>query len=797
MSNAARNTAATFFRSWKLLGLVTFILLGSLSAHAQNTKGDRAERAGGSVKRESRFTSPFKKKQKKGKAPYNRAQAKGISRANSARKPSKSGKASQKIYSQQSAFVNNASSKPSEKQRPGTAPGARIKVRSNTGKTRNVYPQFGRYVKNSSRQPQNTQHPVSNRATLAKLNRLQSDPNGSGPGKKKKVVPRSASRAFIARRSTNVFAHFPRPKKYGDQPVTKDIAGRKLRTKNFETQRPGVVAPLFKPYYGKKRVGDRPYKGPSEGGYRSATRTGRAWTGDIAGRKIRGRNFSSKQVEGTTNLHLPRKKIRDRYGDRPYRGRSIGGGLRSASQPSEKRTGKSPLPVRVPGIGANGVDRYQGNIRAGRILNDQGERFNGFIKSRRPLQGGGSRSGRLWNNKGTPIPVRTPLNGRQATSFQGNIKGSRPLQGGGSVSGRTWNNKGTPIPVRTPFNARQAGSFQGNIKGSRPLKGGGSVSGRIWNNKGTAIPVRTPKVIPSWEKKQFDQRPGLQNQGEEFTGFLKGHRPLKGGGSVSGKLWNNKEKAIPVRTPKVIPSWEKKQLDTRPPLQNQGEEFTGYIRRPRFWKDYIKNTNAHEASLKKKRPTSATWRTGELQIIVPQREFVKNKNAAEEALLKKKPTRSTLQVDGLQVRVKQREHGLKKNAPEGALPGLKPTKETVKASQYARGVRKTWDYIHNPSSADEALKVREPGKAFARSTDYQGNIKMQKFRLFEKNRELHPDAKFVKINKNNVDSERDIFTNLKLWWARLFKKQETQPDHLKEKGPKPRYDKGEEGLWYE
>ena len=74
---------------------------------------------------------------------------------------------------------------------------------------------------------------------------------------------------------------------------------------------------------------------------------------------------------------------------------------------------------------------------------------------------------------------------------------------------------------------------------------------------------------------------------------------------------------------------------------------------------------------------------------------------------------------------------------------------------------------------------------------------MQKFRLFEKNKELHPDTKFIKTNKNNVADERDLLTNFKLWWARLFKKEETQPDHLKEKGKKPRYDKGEQGMWYE
>ena len=65
----------------------------------------------------------------------------------------------------------------------------------------------------------------------------------------------------------------------------------------------------------------------------------------------------------------------------------------------------------------------------------------------------------------------------------------------------------------------------------------------------------------------------------------------------------------------------------------------------------------------------------------------------------------------------------------------------------------------------------------------------------EKNRALHPDAKFVKINKNNVAEERSFITDIKLWWSRTFRKNETQPDNLKEKGRKPRYDKHEEGLW--
>jgi hypothetical protein len=396
-----------------------------------------------------------------------------------------------------------------------------------------------------------------------------------------------------------------------------------------------------------------------------------------------------------------------------------------------------------------------------------------------------------------------------------------------------------------PGYADQGEGFSGYKKSGKPLKGGGSVSGRTWNNGRTPIAVRGPGVngrkvggFPG-KLKRFGANPGFADQGEGFSGYTKRGKPLKGGGSVSGRLWNNKGTPVNVRTPRGPRAGEVngfpgklKRFEQDPGFSNQGEEFTGYIRRPRFWKDYIKNDNAADASLKKKRPTSGTYRTGELQVNVKQRKYVKNKslpdkalpkqaptpstyragelqvkirqskyiknkNAAEESLLKKAPTRGTYQTGELQVRVKQRPYGKKEHAAEGSMPGIKPTKSSVKASEFSRSIRRNWDYVRNPSSSDMALRVREPGRAFTRSTDYQGNIKMKKFELFEKNRRLHPDSKFVKLNKNNVDSERDMVTNFKLWWARLFKKQDTVPEHLKEKGKKPRYDKGEDGLWYE
>lgn len=210
----------------------------------------------------------------------------------------------------------------------------------------------------------------------------------------------------------------------------------------------------------------------------------------------------------------------------------------------------------------------------------------------------------------------------------------------------------------------------------------------------------------------------------------------------------------------------------KPRFSDQGEEYTGSIKLNALKKNTAKNrSNTDEALsssgnkklnlMKPRFSDQGEEFTGFIKHPLFKKAYVQNKNSAEESLKKKRPDKTTQLVDGLQVKVKQ------------------------------------YDYKRNPSSAEDALRVREPGKAFARSTDYQGNIKMQKYTLFERNHGLHPDAKFVKLNRNNVAEERDTLTNFKLWWARLFRKQETQPDHLKDKGKKPRYDKGEQGLWYD
>ena len=867
--NALHTNTATFFaRAIKPLCLILFLaLVAGIPTMAQNAKGDRP-----SSNRESRFKTPFKKggsKRNKGKnrrvRPKERAgsasasnntstrrSARGRERAGKPIRPtyrsnskpstqkawsgdisgrrirtknysSSSSAAGRNVYRQKGPYVTKSPDRGGRRgggggvTRSSAAPSA-------TGKTKNVYPQFGNRAGNYRRGPSGGSRVVSNGGTVSRLRRQQSGANASTPpGKKRKVVPRSASRSFTARKSINVYANFKRPKHKTEQATTRDLAGKPVRGRNYETPRPAISTSTVKAQR-RRRVGDRPYTGtrPTRGAFPSATKPGeRAWTGDIAKRRLHHANRSSKRrVEGMPTLAK-------RY--------------RSKTRPGEKRPGISALAARVPGIGASSMAKGQrmrgkrgpkggGSVSGGLWNNGRqplgvrtprsGANINyaGRMRGGRPMKGGGSVSGKLWNNNRQPLGVRTPRSSANI-NYAGRMRGGRPMKGGGSVSGKLWNNDRQPLGVRTPKSSANinyagrmrggrpqkgggsvsgmwnndgkpvlgraprrgpglaAGTFQGRTRAGRPLKGGGSVSGKLWNNNETAVMGRAPR-----------RGPGLA--AGTFQGRTRAGRPLKGGGSVSGKLWNNDESPILGRAPRRGPGlaagtfqgrtrarrplkgggsvsgklWNNNEtpLDGKPPARGPGLDagtYHGNVKLARKRKNYIQNEKASEESILKRRPVKGTYAVDKLQTPLKRRSYVKNPNTAEEGQLKLKPTETTNHTNDISARVKQ------------------------------------YKYVRNRSSAEEALRVREPGKAFARATDYQGNIKMQKFRLYDKNRHLHPDSRFVKINKNNVDSERDALTNLKLWWARLFKKQETQPDHLKEKGRKPRYDKGEQGMW--
>ncbi len=595
------------------------------------------------------------------------------------------------------------------------------RIQSATGKTRNVFPQQGMYARNTSPQPRQAENP---------------------PGtKRKRKAPLTASKPYIRSTSINPYAGFWNQKKKGERAYVGDISGKKLRARNYESPRQEIVESTGAPYLKRKRLGDIAYSGKAAGGHVSATRSPKAWQGDISGRKIRGRNYSSK-------------------------------GKVEAGQPL----------VGIPPVQGADAGKYQGNIKAGKKV--PGKEVGGYPGKHRMFD-------------------LHPSMRNQGEEFTGNKKARKPLVGGGSVSGQLWNNNEKPIIGRAPKgNASAMGAYQGNSKASKkePGKEVGGFPGKY---------------------RMFDLHPSMRNQGELFAGHIKARKPQVGGGSVSGKLWNNNEKPIIGRAPKgnalamaayqgnikasrKEPSKEVggfpgkyRMFDLHSSMRNQGEEFTGHIRVKKLHNDYIRNEYAAKDALLKARPSKGTFSVNAVHVSVKQKPYSKKPNAADGSMKGiapgRTPERASAYAGGATLNGKYIQN---KSSVEKALKVREPGKTFGEVTEYSRGARLNWKYIHNKSSDEDALKVREPGKAFASVTDYQGNIKMKKFDLFAR-KDLHPDAQFVKNNQNNVKGEKSLGTNVKLFWAKMFKKSDTQPEHLKEKIQKPRYDKGEIGLWYE
>jgi len=452
------------------------------------------------------------------------------------------------------------------------------------------------------------------------------------------------------------------------------------------------------------------------------------------------------------------------------RRRLVGGG--SVSGRYLNNNGQ-PVDVRIPGIGSQGIARYQGKIRRGdqwSTFSHEGAGYAGNIKARRRPVGGGSVSGRYLNNNGRPVDVRVPGIGAQGigryrgnirrgdlwsefshegAGYSGNIRARRLPKGGGSVTAKIWNNPTGPLPARggapgfdrasryrgdiPQYEAvrtfgQQGYGFSGNIKARKPKKGGGSISGRFLNNDGKAVDVRPPGNETA--------------RASGFSGNLKGKRQEKGGGSISGKVWNNNEKPLDPRAPSSG--------------QANGASYSGMQRLSRFKRDYVQNPKASDLSIKKKKPDGRIYA-----------------------------------IDGLTTKERQEKYSRKPHATGNALLGIGPKEGSVRASEYASAMKMYWSYKHNPSSNARALMVVAPGKAYARINDYQGNLRMKKYN----GNRMHPDAQFAHGFRDNTKNDRTLMMNIKLLWAKWFKKNDTQPAIVKEKAHKPRYDRKEKELW--
>jgi hypothetical protein len=708
-------------------------------------------------------------------------------------------------YPQKGPFVSRS---PKQTERPAARTQTRTgRLSTNTRSTRSVrasaprsssssaeytkgkrFQQSGAYVNRSSK---STERVSAGTNQYGRRTKLSAGPRSIPPGKNRSSTPRTASRQFVTKGKKDVYwGKFSK----GEKAITTDVSGNPLRRRNYRTPPNEIIKPKD-PYAGRKRSsGDRAYSGTFRSGHESASkRSEKAWAGDLSGQPVRKRPARQTEVVGkrTTGPARAGGSISgsgDYRSNKPFRGRpgslSISGSGKGKSSEFKPRGGGS--------ISASGQYRsnqpYKGS--AGSISGSPKYRSN------KPYNNGGggsiSASGKYRSNKQFNRRV-----GAQSVSSKNRTYEFKP-KGGGSISasgeyrsnqpykGSAGSISGSPkYRSNKPYNNGGGGSISasGDYRSSRPFKnrmgpqsvsgknrvydfkpkGGGSISasGKYRSNQpigdGGGGSISATGVYRSNQpynkggggsisangeyrsNKAFKNRIGpLSVSGENRTYEFK----PKGGGSVSGKLWNNDERPIEVRTPKGAYAAE--------------VGYSGKTKLPFFKKSYVKNPNASELALKKESPKKTVYMADKMQVLV-----------------------------------KAKETGTKPKAVKGSMPGLAPSKATVKASEYSNSMKVYWNYKHNPSSADESQKTIAPGRAHARVTEYQGNVKMKKYN----DKRFLPDSRFAHGPENNVKQERTIKTDFKLLWAKIFKKNGTQPDAVKEKTVRPRYDKRERELW--
>lgn len=831
-------------RLWIVFALAAF-LFGALPADAQNTKGDKpvSNQAGQFL-----HIPRVKSKKKGGDRPY----TSDITGRKRIRTKSMSSAATP-IYKQWNPYADRKQKRGDHPAQPrgrvfnqpprgrerawkGTRDGSPLRVRSVSARQarQNVYPQVGPYVNNQStlRQRPKVYTRTSTGKQIYRSRPSRHDRANYGGGGYNTV-----SRPFIVRGRKNVYwGKFSK----GERPVTTDLAGKPLRNRNFRSLGGGVGVSDTIIFAHKRPRGDRAIKA-APGGLSVPQFGEKAWKGDVSGHKIRRRPPRRGPAAG--RLFYPRKFSvsgkGEHVGQPLHRGKnnvSVAPGnaplpTKGGGSVSGKffNNGGRPIDVRGPGIGSRGIGNFKGKFLRDEIspqFSHAGGGYQGNFKTRRPPKGGGSISGRSRNNQGQPIPPRlgapgferpahfkgnffrdeiAPEFGRQGYRFSGNIKSRGPLKGGGSVSGKLWNNNGEPIPPRlgaagferpahfkgnffrdeiAPEFGRQGYRYSGNIKSKRPLKGGGSVSGRLWNNHGDPIPPRLG--APGFEKPAHfkgnffrdEIAPEFGRQGYRYSGNIKARKPAKGGGSISGKLFNNNGEPLDVRLPGSP--------------EAKAANYGGKIKLPFFRRTYVQNPHASDKSLKKHKPTSNTFLAGGLQVARKEEPYKQKPHAVKNSLPGIGPKNGS-------VKAAEYAHSLKMywsykhnpNSNENALKGIRPPRATGRIEAFAGNQRMTGNHRHNPSSNSRALKVLSPGKAYARINDYQGNSRMRKYN----DSRLHPDSQFAHGFRNNTKHDRTLMMNVKLLWAKWFKKNDAQPAIVKEKERKPRYDKKEQDLW--
>ena len=561
------------------------------------------------------------------------------------------------------------------------------------------------------------------------------------PAKKRRVKVSSASGRYVVTRRAKPYKL--RDRKKWEETYTGGFYGRRSNVRPKNTQRVSVSG-AGDPYSGRGRLGDKAYGGEITGGYKSAPRnTQKAWKGDIAGSKIR-------------SVSADRGRINVFPGVDPYSNRKDKG---DAGRISRNQDFYGSSPKSTERAAARRKVKINSATR-GYIVNRKAKPYK--IRDQKKWEE--TYTGGFYGRR----PGVTPKNPQRVSSMlapdtyakRGKL-GDKPYKGmtGGFVtdpkqSERAWKGDIAGFKLRTnePRNTQR--------DGGRIAKANTASRAMNRNNEGEAIrsfiPGNTALKTTTFkgDRDMFEVHPGFYGDYLNFQGTVKARRPDKGGGSVARADWNNKGERLPQRyidkDSRIAGSFHGS-LKASKPLKGGGSVSNG------AW-----NNDGQSLPKKFGDKNSRVMGSfgGTLKAYKPEKGGGSISRKRGEGW----------NNDG---------YALEKKHSAGSW------------SNHRGKIEQKGHYTRNKSANENALKVREPDHNYFAAGNFTGNIKRSSRKI---DGDTHTNTKFYSSkDEGNAVEEKKKFISFKMLWNRWFGKE--TPDPPKER--KPRYDKGEKGLWNE
>lgn len=738
--------------------------------------------------------------------------------------------------------------KKGEKARRGDISGQkRIRQKSVSSARSRVYPQPNPYY--GRKRKTEKQRGYSNKRERRSI-RSQSRPTETRSPKYSVAPVTKSGRARITRKK-NVYRNHEQRK--GERSTSKDIAGKKLRTRNYRSARPAGSGFNVRPNAAllSKRYGEgqrfKNYRGAAQ---RSTRRPGDRMTSEnLRGKQNqRMRNFRSSRPKAMYQARSVRSTARPRGGEKAVFGKARSQPVRSATGRSKdkSRYRKRPAPISASGI--RKIYRQKNTYR-GKDRRFAGENSSSRDITGRPLRRRNSRSPRPSFSGIKPYvrgsasrsrpgiyrkpPIRS-ITGTQARSYRkpplrtasrtkpGNYRtppirsasrkkagkyGALPIR---SSSRAGWNNKNQSLPrkargayanastfkgkhsmaIMPSYSRSEVGQYRGRMKARKPLKGAGGSITVHWNNNGMPLP-----------KRDKGQPVG------SYQGRTKAKKPLKGAGGSITVHWNNngvplrkKDRGYPVGDFKG----KNKSMKARTLARSPGTEYGilkkfafitlgeegGYMRTP----TPISKDQASKVHPKVKRkevgqpPGTERGRTKSLSFL-----RIGNPNAG--GLVSNYPQRKKNKSLPSELR---KSNQMRHKASPGTELGRTRSLSFLKLGNPSRSGLVSKSSGFGKPKRIPAGEEHKRGKKTTLSFWAYGDPTRGGFYKHPKlaKGRLHPSSQYSKPGRShNSLEEKDKTLKFKIWWAKLFKKSANQPDAVKEKPKKPRYDKRERDIW--